>query len=191
MHIEPKSLTIEPQAHVFMSCGVCQRGIIAVFSDGPRVSAWLRNHEGDYLDMRPRKIWPAPPTPRVPDAVPGLIGKLFLEAADNLHRGHADSAAPVLRRIVEISLKALHPAGKGSIYDRIGNLPPEIGVTPSMKKWAHQVRLLGNVGAHEETAVDADDTRDMLAFVEMFLIYAFELPARIAKRTPPAAEPAN
>ena len=49
-----------------------------------------------------------------------------------------------------------------------------------MKDWAHAIRLDGNEATHEEDEdFTADKAREMKDFTELFLIYAFTLPARI------------
>jgi hypothetical protein len=83
---------------------------------------------------------------------------------------------------MEVSLKTLHPEGKGSLYDRIEKLPDDKGVTPTMKQWAHEVRLIGRDAAHDDDLVTKEEAEDMQAFIELFLVYAFDLPTRIAAR---------
>jgi hypothetical protein len=91
---------------------------------------------------------------------------------------------------MEVALKTLHPEGKGTLYDRIENLPDELGVTPTMKLWAHEVRLIGRDAAHDEDLVTKEEAEDMQAFVELFLVYGFDLPSRIAARKAAHTAPA-
>jgi hypothetical protein len=51
-----------------------------------------------------------------------------------------------------------------------------------MKEWAHEVRLIGREATHDEDLVTKEEVEDMQAFVELFLVYAFDLPSRIVAR---------
>jgi hypothetical protein len=55
-----------------------------------------------------------------------------------------------------------------------------------MKQWAHEVRIIGRDATHDEDAVTQEEATDMQAFVELFLVYAFDLPSRIKTVVPPA-----
>jgi len=90
------------------------------------------------------------------------------------------------RTCLDQALRHLHPEGKGTLARRIDGLPVEIGVTPSMKQWAHEIRALGNEAAHEDEPFDEEATEDLQSYTEVFLMYAFTLPGMLAARHPPA-----
>lgn len=73
------------------------------------------------------------------------------------------------------------PAGT-NLKNRIDRLPAETGVTPSMKSWAHEIRLIGNEAVHEDEPVQEKDAKDIQAFTELFLTYAFTLPGMLEER---------
>ncbi|WP_343895983.1 DUF4145 domain-containing protein, partial [Craurococcus roseus] len=83
--------------------------------------------------------------------------------------------------------KRLHSVGKGTLYKRIESLPQEIGITPAMKEWAHEIRELGNDAAHEDEPFTEAEAKALHSFTEMFLTYAFTLPGLLEERK--AAEP--
>ena len=68
-----------------------------------------------------------------------------------------------------------------NLVQRIDELNERRLITPAMKDWAHAIRLEGNDATHEE---DEDFSEHqaiwMKEFTELFLIYSFTLPARIA-----------
>lgn len=97
----------------------------------------------------------------------------------------------MFRKSLDVSLRTLNPGAKGSIYDRIESLPEKAGVTVAMKKWAHEVRRLGADAAHDEDPFTEDEAKTISEFTEMFLTYAFSLPARLAASAPAAALPAS
>ncbi len=88
----------------------------------------------------------------------------------------------MFRKSLEASLKAIGSGGRASLEKRINDLPLETGVTPAMKEWAHQIRVLGNDAAHEEDPFTREDADALQAFTELFLTYAFTLPGMMAAR---------
>lgn len=121
-----------------------------------------------------------------PDGIPEPLPGFYTQAADNVRRQAFDSAVPLFRRILEISLKKLNPGQTdGTLYSRIEKLPPELGITPSMRDWAHSIRELGNEGVHDDEPVSKEAAETIMAFTELFLTYAFSLPAMVKARREP------
>jgi hypothetical protein len=164
----------------FLRCNVCKEPIIAVYPSGA-ADEWAQGRL-DVLTASPHKIWPESRSTIAPASVPANIASLYAQAMAGLRRQHYDAAGPLLRRIMEVSLKSIHPEGRGSLYDRIEGLPAEKGITPTMKEWAHAIRLMGRDATHDEDLVTKEEAEDMQAFVELFLVYAFDLPSRITAR---------
>jgi hypothetical protein len=184
------SLSLPPGVRCFMQCGVCGEAIIAAYPNIDQVKVWVLGQQLVLpVGLKPTAIWPEARSDVTPESVPPNIASLYTQAMASLRAKHYDAAGPVFRRIMEVSLKTLHPEGEGSLYDRIENLPDDKGVTPAMKQWAHAVRLIGRDAAHDEDLVTKEEAEDMQAFVELFLVYAFDLPARIAARKTPHAAP--
>ncbi len=88
----------------------------------------------------------------------------------------------MFRKSLDVALKRIHPEGKGMLQKRIDALPQELGITPAMKEWAHEIRDLGNDAAHEEEPFSEAEARSLHAFTEMFLTYAFTLPGMLKER---------
>lgn len=128
--------------------------------------------------------WPQPEAPVCPEHTPERPKNLYLQGIDNLQRGNWDAAGMAFRTCLDQALRRLHPEGKGSLYQRINDLPADIGVTPSMIAWAHEIRTLGNEAAHEDEPFDEATTADLQKFTEVFLMYAFTLPGMLTGRHP-------
>ena len=64
--------------------------------------------------------------------------------------------------------------------ERIDNLPADLA-TPAMKEWAHHIRLDANEATHEVEEFTEDDAKKLQLFTEMFLTYAFMLPAMMKR----------
>ena len=83
----------------------------------------------------------------------------------------------MFRKVLDASLRNVHPEGKGTLQKRIEALPTEIGVTPAMKTWAHQVRLLGNDAAHEDEPFNEAEAELLAGFAKVF----FDIPILITR----------
>jgi len=152
-----------------MQCGVCDEAIIASYPLMKEVLTWLQGPSSVLpIGLKPDVIWPKARSDVTPGNVPPNVASLYTQAMASLRRQHYDAAGPLFRRIMEVSLKVLHPEGKGSLYERIEGLPEDKGVTPAMKQWAHAVRLIGRDAAHDEGLVTKEEAEDMQAFVELF-----------------------
>lgn len=88
----------------------------------------------------------------------------------------------MFRKSLDVTLKHVHPEGKGTLQKRIDALPQELGITPAMKQWAHEIRDLGNDAAHEEEPFTEGEAKALHAFTEMFLTYVFTLPGMLEER---------
>jgi len=78
--------------------------------------------------------------------------------------------------------------GVDTFYQRIEALRAEGTITPAMADWAHIVRADGNDSVHSEDSTTQEAAKELTDFTEMFLMYAFTLPAMVAARrqNPPA-----
>jgi len=93
-----------------------------------------------------------------------------------------DAAGAMFRKALDTSLKNINPDGRGTIAARIDGLPADIGVTPAMKQWAHEIRVLGNDATHEEEPFDMAECARLREFTEILLTYVFTMPGRLAER---------
>jgi Domain of unknown function (DUF4145) len=158
-----------------MQCGVCGECIVAQFND-PRFQAWIK---GQQASINLLNIFPRVPVPNYPQDLPANVERFYRQATDAFARRNWDSAGTMFRKALDSGLKILHPQGNGNLHNRIDNLPEETGVTPAMKEWAHRIRRLGNDAAHEDDPFTEIEAKDLLSFTELFLTYAYTLPARL------------
>jgi Domain of unknown function (DUF4145) len=171
------------QNHAFAlaRCSVCNGGIVAKLLHNEDACQWI------YNDDPPRspvvlEIWPKPMVEGCPASPPHNVSRPYLQGAANLRYGHFDAAGAMFRKCLETALKQLDPTGKGSPAKRIDELPRDSGVTPEMRRWAHAIRILGNEAVHEEDSIDESEASDLQHFANLFLIYAFTLPAMVSRR---------
>jgi hypothetical protein len=137
------------------------------------------------------RTYPMPEALKAPADVPPQVRTAFLSGLDNLGRSNgANAAAIMFRRSVELAVKAVNPdaSKRDNLEKRINDLPLDVATT-AMKEWAHNVRLDANEATHEEEDFSEDDAKKLRVFAEMFLTYAFTLPAMLKRATEPAAAP--
>ena len=138
------------------------------------------------LDLSVEAVFPQSPAIDTPLFVPSGVKSFYQQAFDSLQRGNFDAAGMMFRKALESALKDIHPEGKGRLIDRIDKLPDNIGVTETMKNWAHEVRSIGNESAHDDEPEIETDVRATYNFTNMFLKYAYEMPGLLKKRKEPS-----
>ena len=170
------------------TCGRCGESVVVKLSHINEVSLQFLVTSADNLEARKFRIQAVHPEPRkidAPEHVPQGIAQAYREAEDNLKRGNFTSAGIMFRRALEKATKALGSeesnSRRMSLFDRIDALAEKQAITPAMKDWAHLVRLEGNEAAHGSDDFDRESAEQIHSFTELFLIYAFTLPKRVAQ----------
>ena len=91
------------------------------------------------------------------------------------------ASCSMFRRALQSSLVELGADAKLDLIEQINSL----GSLPNdLKDWAHQIRILGNWGAHPDKDnlkdVDEDDVIEVHDFVSKFFVYTFIMPQKVA-----------
>ncbi len=186
------SVTVKPgrpEALLFLQCEACGYGVIAVvqYSNPNQVAAWMVDQA--QIPGQILKVFPETVELKCPADVPAPVSAAYLSGLDNLGRTIGTNAAAIMfRRTIEIATKTINPNAPKSdnLKKRIEDLSPDIA-TPAMKEWAHHIRLYANDAAHGLEEFTETDAKQLQIFAEMFLTYAFTLPAMMkrAKEEPP------
>jgi len=149
---------------------------------------------GDTNLLTLLEVLPSSDLPRpVLDSLPEKIQAEFPAVADLAAEGRAPAtAAAGCGSCLEEALKALEqraldlkwmsaPLKKDLRFvERIDALVAAGVIPRDVGEWSHQVRLLRNDGTHELKA-DAEQVRELVAFLKFFFEAGFALPARLAK----------
>lgn len=135
-----------------------------------------------FLGIQVVERWPKPILIEAPTHTPENIQRFYIQGLKALSREDFDAAGIMFRKSLDISVKYLHPEGKGNLKQRINSIPPEAGITQAMKDWAHIIRDDGNDAAHEAEPFTERQAEAMKAFTETFLTYAFSLPTMVKER---------
>ena len=169
---------------VFYICPNCENGIVALIRI--LVGTTPHNYPSGIINSGRYQIFDTfpkgKPLAAAPDHLPENIKGLFLQAADNLKRGHFHSSTMMCRRILDIAIRTIAPAVTGTLYERIERLASQNLITNDIKDWAHEVRLIGNDAAHGDDLINKIDAHDIFYFTELFLQYVFTLPGLLNVR---------
>lgn len=68
------------------------------------------------------------------------------------------------------------------MVQRISILHSKGLITEQMKDWAHIVRVDSNGAVHSDEEFSKAEAEELIGFTEVFLIYAFQLPAMVSSR---------
>jgi len=129
-----------------------------------------------------KEIWPKAASPVVPADIPEPSKRAFLQAERNyLQRGNEDAAAIMYRKSLEAALKTKYPQATGPLAKRIDDLVKDNVVPAEIGSWAHEIRIVGNDGAHDVDGITRE-LEAMRGFTDAVLRYLFTLPAQVAAR---------
>lgn len=120
---------------------------------------------------------------KIPNHLPETVAKSLLSGIENMNSKYGNDAAVMMfRRAIENAIKEKHPDINGSLIKKIDTLA-EQGIFPeTIKDWAHQIRVIGNSGAHELEGVTKEDVTDAYNFTDALLRYLITLPAEVKLR---------
>lgn len=177
-------------ALLFLQCEGCGEGLVAIMPQGANsVQYWISGSMGSPGPIQ--RTYPELVALKAPADIPDNVRTPFLSGLDNLSRPlGASAAAMMFRRAIELAVKNLNPSAPAgdNLKKRIDSLGPNIA-TPAMKDWAHSVRLDGNEAAHDQDEFTEADAKELHVFAEMFLTYAFTLPAALVRARTPGGSP--
>lgn len=118
-----------------------------------------------------------------PDSVPEIVAQAFEEGCDSCNDGRYTSAVAMFRRCLELALRQFSPDIEAwKLEKRIDKLATQHLITPEMRTWAHEIRLVGNDALHADEVPTKDEALDLMRFNEMLLTYLYTLPARVDAR---------
>lgn len=128
-------------------------------------------------------LWPEIKDAGAPQHCPPTVERIFKQARAAQARRERDSAAMAFGKALDVAISVFAPDMIGRLVLRIDQLAQEHRITPEMRNWAHEVRLIRNEGAHEDQEPTSEDIEAIASFTETLLEYLFTLPAQVAERT--------
>ncbi|MCK3657257.1 hypothetical protein A4G18_00605 [Pasteurellaceae bacterium Pebbles2] len=186
--------------NVFATCNHCFSGITAMY---------ILNNSDDYINGMPsangliaavndklvhffddvfdkKLAWfPEPPISVAPQYLPVDVERKFLAGEKIYFQTKHDEnlvefAGTAYRSALEQALKYLDDNSDKNLNRRINHLVKTQVLVKSMGDFAHTIRSLGNEATHNE--ISADELDKLRLFTQLFLQYAFTLPAMISNK---------
>ena len=168
----------------FAVCGVCKKGVVAIFFyDG---GTHLRT--ANLPNSRLTSMVPSPEKVAAPAHTPDNIAHFFKQGASSLEAGSHDAAGAMFRKTLETSLKEKFPDIKGTLKKRIDKAAQDHKLTPDLADWADHIRFEGNEATHGEEPYKAEHAREVKAFTELVLMYLYMLPGMLEEARQRGAE---
>ena len=169
---------------VVFHCRNCYQGIIVIeeLCMGSRpVSESLGSYSGP-ISWKGIYWWPLAGV-SAPSCVPSEIGKSFMESVQCFHSGCYGASAVMSRRTLEAIIDDNH-IPKGNLYKRINELVDLRRLGKEVEEWSHEVRLVGNRGAHYQSIeeVSKKDASALISFIQYLFKSLYELKYELNRR---------
>lgn len=130
-----------------------------------------------------RIVLPEPANSALPSHLSPAVRKAYNAACKNARMEDCEDAAAIMfRRAIETAIKEKFPDLQGSLIKRIDALSNKGDLPEAMKDWAHEIRLIGNDGAHEIGGVTKAEVSAAHGFADSFLRYLISLPEEVRLR---------
>jgi len=127
-------------------------------------------------------VYPNPLPSAVSHTVPENISTDISEARLCLSIGAFRGAATLARRALQVICKE-KGAKKDKLADQIDELFVKNIITDEIKKWAHEIRYVGNDAAHpNDEIVSREDAEEILDLLDSMCEILYVAPAKAEKR---------
>lgn len=133
-------------------------------------------------DFRVTETYPKAYKVQSPQSTPDRASKFFIEAKEDFVRGRYETSAMNCRKVIDIATKVLHLGDEDKLVRRISALRATGLITQEMADWAHIVRIDTNGAVHSDEEFTQDEVDQLIKFTEVFLTYAFTLPALVREK---------
>ena len=169
----------------FWICGGCQHGVVGESQQSASTSGGTSVFEFKNF----MRLYPQPKPLQAAAFTPRRIAETYVTALRNLHEREKASVTQsdlemcciAVRKAVELAVNDLGAEGK-DLYHKIENLAGRGLITDSLREWAHEVRNIGNDGAHEDGEITFKDAEQAIFFADMLFHYLYTLPGMITDR---------
>jgi hypothetical protein len=167
------------QYATILECNHCNN-FLYVISDATRYGDGTTS-----INLSKTKDYYPKNNPKVDGSVPEKVARDFLEALVCFNVGAFKASVAMCRRALENSVIE-RGAKKGKLIEQINDLCDKQAITKDIKDWCHQIRIIGNMGAHPDEdgleEVTQEDANDLINFMEEYLNYVYIMPAKVAEK---------
>ncbi len=172
----------------FWVCWVCEGGIVGESKKSTASTGSFGDRRVfDFANFTkvypcPKELKAAPYTPKkIADTYVTALKLMRISPKDQLTESDIESCCMTIRKAIELAVNE-QGAGDGNLYQKIESLYNRNILTSSMKEWAHELRAIGNNGAHEDGTCTLQDAEQAIYFAEMLFQYLYTLPSMISER---------
>jgi hypothetical protein len=127
--------------------------------------------------------WPLNPKPSPSPNLSAEMARYWTQAHQSIRNEAWDAASLMARSALQLALREHGAKGK-RLVDQVQDLGSKGLLTPAVREWADEVRLLGNDAAHPEPGQEPPKPHDVQQCVDFldFLLYClYDLPAEVAE----------
>ncbi len=165
---------------VFSRCGVCHRGVVALWMLGTNVAFDHAFSQGSSVSRRMLAIYPLHNAGDIPDFIPKNVENYYKQGMTNL-RSNRDAAGAMFRKCIDVGLREKFPDldNRAQLTGRIEEAARRQKITSELSQWAHQVRIDGANAAHRDDPFTTKEIERLQKFTELLLRYLFELPGML------------
>ncbi len=160
-----------------MECDHCNNFLYVI------TSTYANSHDNN---MNKIKDYYPKNRPKVDGIVPENVASVFLEAMVCFNVGAFRASAAMCRRALETSALERGATKGKKLVEQINELCEKQAITKDIKDWCHQIRIIGNMGAHPDDdgleIVSQTDADDLINFMEEYLNYVYIMPAKVAEK---------
>lgn len=131
-------------------------------------------------DVHNLEVFPKAAPSGAPGHTSEAVARAFIQAEDAIKMQHWEAAGAMDRRSLELSTKEMAPEHAAlSLYKRIEKLADAGKLTPALKEWAHDLRIVGNGALHEIDGLTQDEAIQAHELARFVLTYLYTLPAQV------------
>jgi hypothetical protein len=193
----------EHVVYAFVVCPTCHFPAVLLLAPGPDTRAaniWFGTpaslQEIDACEVsgwEPLTSFPKYEEKNAPLHTPPEIARLYKQAASANARQEFEAAGFLYGKVLENSIKQLDSDISGTLAKRIDTLAEKGILSPDVKNWAHEIRIIRNDAVHDVEQMTPGDVKAIAEFTEAFLMVVYTMhekyKARQSKRTAQRAQP--
>jgi len=119
-----------------------------------------------------------------PQELPADVAVPFREALSSLSARNWNAALVMCRRSLEEAIMQFGAQGN-SLQAQIEDLTSKGILTPTIRDWAHETRLGGNLGAHGSSTqkwAAQEDAEEIVEFARSIFQYVYIIPSQVQQR---------
>lgn len=160
-----------PQSNCLLQCQNCQGVIFAVASRNPQMA--ILDFKENYPVENPEES--------VDKNIPTGVRDDYVEALRCRSVTAHKACVVMCRRSLQSSCRNFKASGK-QLIDQIDDLAGNGRITAALKDMAHDIRKLGNAGAHPDEDglgdVTKEDSDDIVEFTRQYFEHVYVMPAK-------------